>query len=214
MSIVWRTILCGLCLVMVWPATAQSFEENQDYTLILPEPDHGRPGDKIEVVEFFMHGCAHCFRFEPKLEAWLKTRSTDIEFVRVPALFGRHFDLHARVYYALQSLGLAESLHHAWFEEIHVNGNALETRQAIEGFLQAHDVDLVRFDQAMKSFSVQVKLNRANTLLRRYDIRSVPNIVVDGRYKNARGLSHPDMLSLLDNLVARVRQQRQDEAGH
>ncbi|MEL6710878.1 MAG: thiol:disulfide interchange protein DsbA/DsbL, partial [Pseudomonadota bacterium] len=186
MSGIWRVILCGLCLMVAWPAAAKTFDENQDYTLILPEPDHGRSGDKIEVVEFFMHGCSHCFRFEPKLEAWLETTPADVEFVRVPALFGRHFDLHARAYYALQSLGLAESLHHAWFEEIHVRGNALETRPAIDAFLQTQGVDLVQFDQAMKSFSVQVKLNRAKTLLRRYDIRSVPNIVVDGRYKNAR----------------------------
>ena len=213
MCVIWRTILCSLCLVIMWPAAAQVFDENQDYTLILPEPTQGKPGDKIEVIEFFMHGCSHCFRFEPELEAWLQTKPADVEFVRVPALFGRHFDLHAKVYYALQSLGLAESLHHAWFEEIHVKGNGLETREAINRFLQAHDVDLTQFDQAMQSFSVQVKLNRANTLLRRYDIRSVPNIVVDGRYKNVRGLSHPEMLLLLDDLLAKVRQQRQDEAG-
>ncbi len=211
MSVIRRAILCGLCLMLVWPVAAKTYDENQDYTLILPEPDHGRPGDRIEVIEFFMHGCSHCFRFEPKLETWLQTKPADVEFVRIPAMFGRHFDLHARVYYALQSLGLAESLHHAWFEEIHVNGNALKTRQAIETFLQAHGVDQAQFDQAMRSFSVQVQLNRASTLLRRYDIRSVPAIVVDGRYKNVRGLHHPDMLLLTDTLVTRVRQQRQDE---
>ena len=211
MSGIWRLILCVWCLLIAWPAAAKAFDENQDYTLILPEPDQGRPGDKIEVVEFFMYGCSHCFRFEPGLETWLKTKPADVEFVRVPALFGRHFDLHARAYYALQSLGLAESLHHAWFEEIHVRNNTLETRQAMDKFLQAHGVDLVQFDKAMASFSVQVKLNRAATLLQRYDIRSVPNIVVDSRYKNARGLSHSDMLLLMDDLLARVRQQRQED---
>ncbi len=209
----WRAILCGLCVLLAWPVVAKVFDENQDYTLILPEPDHGRPGDKIEVVEFFMHGCSHCFSFEPRLEAWLKTKPADVEFVRVPALFGRQFDLHARAYYALQSLGLAESLHHAWFDEMHVRDNALQTRQAIDAFLQAQGVDLAQFDQAMRSFSVQVKLNRARTLLQRYDIRSVPTLVVDGRYKNARGLSHPNMLALTDQLLVKVRQQRSDEAG-
>ncbi len=211
MSVVWRAILCSLCLVIAWPAAAKTFDENQDYTLILPEPDQGQSGDKIEVIEFFMHGCSHCFRFEPGLETWLQTKPADVEFVRIPALFGRHFDLHARVYYALQLLGLAESLHHAWFEEIHVKDNALKTRESIDRFLQAHGVDQAQFDQAMQSFSVQVQLNRARTLLRRYDIRSVPAIVVDRRYKNVRGLNHPDMLLLMDDLVTQVRQQRQDE---
>ena len=211
----WWLLLAGLIgfgALAILPGVAKTFDENQDYVAILPEPAVAKPGDKIEVVEFFMHGCSHCYRFDPALEQWLKTKPDDVEFVRIPALFGRHFDRHAKAYYALQSLGKAEALHHAWFNEIHVNRNPLDTREALDAFLQAQGVDLVQFDQAMQSFSVATKVNRANTLLQRYDIRSVPSLVVDGRYKNNRGMAHDDMLLLIDDLVSKVREQRADEA--
>jgi thiol:disulfide interchange protein DsbA len=211
----WLVLLVGLLGAGVFamlPSVAKNFDENQHYIAILPEPEVAKPGDKVEVIEFFMHGCSHCYRFDPALETWLKNKPDDVEFVRIPALFGRHYDLHAKAYYALQSLGKAEALHAAWFKEIHVNQNPLATRKALDTFLQAQGVDVDKFDQAMKSFSVATKVNRANTLLQRYDIRSVPSLVVDGRYKNNRGMSHPDMLLLIDDLTAKVREQRIEEA--
>lgn len=204
--------ILGFGALAILPGTAKTFDENQDYVAILPEPAIAKPGAKVEVIEFFMHGCSHCYRFDPALERWLKTKPADIAFVRIPALFGRHYDMHAKAYYALESLGKAEALHHAWFNEIHVNRNPLDTRQALDAFLQAQGVDLVQFDQAMKSFAVATKVNRANTLLQRYDIRSVPSLVVDGRYKNNRGMAHDDMLLLISDLVAKVREQREEEA--
>ena len=31
---------------------------------------------KVEVLEAFWYGCSHCFRFEPLLTAWKRTRLT------------------------------------------------------------------------------------------------------------------------------------------
>ena len=203
--------LLGLGALTMLPGVAKTFDENQDYVAILPEPEVAKPNDKIQVVEFFMHGCSHCYRFDPALEQWLATKPHDVEFVRIPALFGRHFNMHAKAYYALQSLGKAEALHHAWFNEIHDKRNPLDTRKALDAFLAEQGVNMPQFEQAMQSFAVATKVNRANTLLQRYDIRSVPSLVVDGRYKNNRGMAHDDMLLLIDDLVAKVREQRTEE---
>lgn len=209
----WMIWLAGLSVFAVSVVSvAKVFDEDLHYIAILPEPVIGQPGDKIEVIEFFMHGCSHCYRFDPKLKQWLQSKPEGVEFVRIPALFGRHFDLHARAYYALQALGQAEALHDAWFAEIHVKQNPLNTRAALDAFVQAQGVDKQQFAEAMQSFAVATKLKRAQTLLQRYDIRSVPAMVVDGRYKNNRGVSHADMLLLLDDLTAKVRAERQEEA--
>lgn len=187
---------------------ASNFEADTHFTSISPEPEIGKPGDSIEVVEFFMHGCPHCYDFEPKIQAWLKTKADDIEFVRIPALFGRHFDMHAQTYYALEAIGEISRLHSALFHEMHENKNRLTSRDDMEAFLAGQGVDMDKFRQAYNSFAVGTKISRARTLLKRYGIRGVPALVVDGRYKNAPKLGHGKMIGLIDFLAEKVRKER------
>lgn len=201
-----------LLAFVVWAAPAAAeFEENVNYIAIQPEPEQGKPGDKIEVIEFFMYGCPHCYHFDPTIKAWEKTKAPDVEFVRIPAMFGRHFNLHAQAYYALEAMGESERLHDAFFAEIHERKNPMKTREAVEAFVQGQGVDLEKFREAMSSFAVAAKTNRAAALLRRYSIRSVPSLVIDGRYRSGRGLSFKDMTRLADFLVAKVREDRKGE---
>lgn len=201
-------MLLGACLVMPFSVSAQNFEEGLHYELITPEPPQGKAGEKIEVVEFFMYGCPHCYHFEPAVKEWLKNKADDIEFVRVPAMFGRHFNMHAQVYYALEAMGELERVHEAFFAEIHDRNNRLKNLEAVKGFLKDQGVDLAKFDKAMDSFAVAAKTNRANTLLRRYGIRSVPSLVIDQRFKSGRGLDFKGMTQLADALAEQTRQAR------
>ena len=207
-----KMLFVALATALVWslPALAASYEENVHYQQILPEPPQGKPGDKVEVVEFFMYSCPHCYNFEPALSEWLENKPEDVEFVRVPAMFGRHNNLHAQAYYALQAMGEGERLHGAFFEAIHEHKRDLKTREAIDEFVQSQGVDLEKFREAMGSFAVAAKTNRASSLLRRYGIRGVPSLVIDGRYKNGRGLGFKDMVDLADQLVQQVRQERRE----
>lgn len=198
--------------VVVWglPAQARDFEENIHYSLIVPEPPQGKVGDKIEVVEFFMYTCPHCYHFEPTINAWKATKADDVEFVRVPAMFGGAANLHAKAYYALQAIGEGERVHEAFFKEIHEKKNGMKTVDALETFVQEQGVDLEAFRGAMKSFAVAAKSNRATTLMRRYGVRSVPKLIVDGRYRSERGMNFKGMVELADQLVDEIRTQRKD----
>ena len=81
----------------------------------LPTDTKGR----IEVVEFFWYECPHCFALEPYLEAWVKKLPKDVEFKRVPATFNDRWNLSARVYYALEAMGLIDKLHRPLMDAIH-----------------------------------------------------------------------------------------------
>lgn len=192
---------------VVLPVQAAGFEENVHYELILPEPDQGKAGDKIEVAEFFMYACPHCYNFEPTINAWKARKAEDIEFVRIPAMFGKHFNLHAQAFYALEAMGELERVHDAFFEEIHEKRNMLKTREALETFMEGQGIELAAFRKAWASFAVAAKTNRAATLMRRYGIRSVPKLVIDGRYRSGK-LGHQDMTRLADELAGKVRQDR------
>jgi len=205
-------IFLAAFLVWVLPLHAASFEENVHYSGIEPEPPYAKPGEKIEVTEFFMYTCPHCYNFEPTINAWKENKATDIEFVRVPAMFGGAANLHAKTYYALQAMGELERLHEAFFVEIHDKKNRLKTREAVDVFVESQGVDLDKFRAAMDSFSVAAKTNRATALLRRYGIRAVPKLVVDGRYRTERGLNFKEMTLLVDQLAEQVRQDREAAA--
>lgn len=191
-------------------AASKTFEENVNYELILPEPEYAKPGEPIEVMEFFMWSCPHCYRFEPFVKQWLKTKAEDVEFVQVPVMFGGSANLHAKVFYALQAIGELDRLNEAFFVEIHDKRNRLKTRDAVDAFLASQGVDMEKFRKAMKSFAVAAKTNRASVLMRRNGIRGVPALVVDGRYKSGRGLSYKEMVELADFLAERVREERRD----
>jgi thiol:disulfide interchange protein DsbA len=204
------TVLVAAMLVWGLPAQAREFQENLHYSLILPEPPPGKAGEKIEVVEFFMYSCPHCYQFEPAIKGWLANKPEDVEFVRIPAMFGGAANLHAKAYYALQAIGEGERLHEPFFKEIHNKKNRLKTPEAVEAFVESQGVDLEQFRGAMKSFAVAAKTNRATTLLRRYGVRAVPKLVIDGRYRSERGMSFKGLVELADHLVDEIREERKE----
>lgn len=193
-------------------ATAAQFKEGENYELIQPAPELAKVGEPIEVNEFFMWSCPHCYHFEPYVQTWLKNKPKDVKFVRIPAMFGGSANLHAKAYYALQAIGDLDRVSDAFFNEIHEKRNRLKTRDALDAFLASQGVDMEKFRAAMKSFAVAAKANRAAALMRRYGIRGVPALVVDGRFKSGRGLNFKEMTELADFLSERVRSERQEKS--
>ena len=68
------------------------------YELINPAQPVQNP-DKIEVIEFFWYGCPHCYSLEPALQAWLKKKPANVEFIHQPAVFSDVWGKHAKAYY-------------------------------------------------------------------------------------------------------------------
>ena len=97
------------------PAAAQQMPAFTELNPPLPTDTKGR----IEVVEFFWYECPHCYALEPYLEAWVKKLPKDVEFRRVPATFNDRWNISARVYYALEAMGLIDKLHRPLMDAIH-----------------------------------------------------------------------------------------------
>jgi protein dithiol oxidoreductase (disulfide-forming) len=161
--------------------------------------------DQVEVTEVFWYGCPHCFAFEPYLEAWQADKADYINFVRVPAVWNPTLRLHAQAFYTAEVLGKGAEMHSPMFQEIHVNGNYLDTEAKIAEFFGRFGVSAADFENAFKSFTVDTKLQRAEELNRRYRITSVPSIVVNGKYTTNGTMagSYDRLLELVDELAAR-----------
>ena len=205
--------LFAAALMLSGTALAKPFEEGVQYVPIQPQPPAGT-GEEVEVVEFFWYGCPHCRDFEPTVSKWASGLPANVKFNQIPAMFGRSADLHAQVYYALQGMGELERLHQKLFDTINSGGRKLRSRDEVDAFLQENGVDMAKFSDSMNSFAVAAKVNRARALMRRYGVRSVPTLVVDGRYRSGTGFSsYQDMTEVVDYVVDKVLMQRKDQAA-
>lgn len=204
-TLIWVLSLFTL-LFLVGEASAQTqpkFEEDLHYFSIIPEQPGGA-GDKVQVVEFFMYSCPHCYNMEPNIRAWLEKKPDNVEFIRIPAMFKRDdIVLHAKTFYALTLMGLEDELSPALFNEIHEQDNRLSDTAQMEAFLAKKGVDIEAYRKAMKSFAVQTQSRRAEVLAGRFDIRSVPAFVVDGKYRTG-GLVPAQQIQAIDYLIDKV----------
>ncbi|MEJ2575135.1 MAG: thiol:disulfide interchange protein DsbA/DsbL [Gammaproteobacteria bacterium] len=203
------TLLVLACLVQGVAADDIDWQSGLHYHAISPAPAPAAADAPIEVVEFFWYGCPHCYQFEPFVERWLETKPADVVFTQVPVMFGGPADLHAQAFYALEVMCERERVHEALFRAMHDQKLKLATRGELETWLGKQGVDVEAFRAAMDSFAVNAKVNRARALMRRYGVRSVPVVVVDGRYRSGSGFQgYEGILAVTDYLVDKVRVQR------
>ncbi len=207
------SLIAAFLLLAAGSVAAKPFQEGVQYVPIQPQPAMGA-GDQVEVIEFFWYGCPHCRDFYPVVSKWAKQLPDNVTFVEMPVMFGGSADLHAQVFFALQGIGELERLHTKLFDALHVAKRDLKNRAAVDAFLEENAVDMVKFNEAMGSFSVAAKVNRARALMRRYGVRSVPTMVVDGRYRSGTGFrSYEEITEVMDHVVDKVLSQRQTQAA-
>ena len=199
----WLVVLAGLFLVQVMPATA-GFDEGIEYLLVRP-PVPTNNSQKVEVVEVFWYGCPHCYHMEPQLVAWKKKLPANVEFIRLPGIFPNRpvWELHARAFYTAELLGVLEKTHQALFDAIHKNKQKLFDEDALANFYAQYGVDKKQFKETMHSFGVEMKVNRAKELTRRYGIDGVPTLIINGKYRTYASLTNgpAGMLKVADYLI-------------
>lgn len=188
--------------------TSERFELGRHYDRLSPTQPTSSGPEQIEVAEIFWYGCPHCYTFDPYLESWKGDLDPDVSFVRVPAVWNALLQLHARAYYAAEVLGITEEIHTPIFREIHVNGNPLNSEQALQGFFEQFGVSEEDFTGAFNSFAVHTRLQRADELSRRYRVSSVPMVIVNGKYSASAQSAgdYPTLMELIDELVVSERE--------
>ncbi len=193
------------------PARDWKFSEGRNYTRMVPAQLTVGGPDKVEVAEIFMYGCPHCFDLETYINQWAETRDPDVRFVRIPALFNPLAELHAKLYYTEEVLARNGKLQdqnafrRMVFEEYHRRGNRMASPSSIQRLFTRAGVSEEDFKNTWNSFEVDQKLRVARDLTRRYNIVSVPMIVVNGKYRTDTTMAggYPKLIELIDELTAR-----------
>ncbi len=164
----------------------------------LPGPDK-----KIEVVEFFWYGCPHCYAFEPTLEPWVKKLPADVSFRQVPVAFMAQYQIHQKLFYALEEMGQLPAMHRKVFSAIHQQNKRLSSESEIIAFATASGMDGAKLAESMKSFGVSTKVNRAKQLAEAYKIDGVPALGINGRFYTSATLAgtHERAVAVADFLI-------------
>ena len=187
------------------------FKEGQNFLRLIPTQPTVGSADKIEVAEVFMYSCPHCFTLEPHLNEWAEKLDPKVRFVKIPAIFNQLAQLHAQLHYTktfLAKNGLlkdSDAFHRLIFEEYHNRGNRLTSKGAIERLFNRAGVSSDDFNRTWSSFEVNQALRVAQDLARRYNVRSVPMVVVNGKYQTdvSKSGGIPQLFEVIDELIER-----------
>ncbi|MFO2465336.1 thiol:disulfide interchange protein DsbA [Pseudomonas sp. 15FMM2] len=164
------------------------------------------PG-KIEVVELFWYGCPHCYTFEPTINPWAEKLPSDVNFKRIPAMFGGPWDAHGQMFLTLEAMGVEHKVHNAVFEAIQKDRKPLTKPEQMADFLASQGVDKDKFLSTFNSFAIQGQVKQAKELAQKYGVQGVPTLIVNGKYRFDLGTSGgPEQtLNVADQLIAKER---------
>lgn len=203
-----------LCLFLALaPLAFSSYAQIEKYVAgshytVLPAPVNTNDASKIEVLEVFWYGCSHCFRFEPLIHNWEASIAADVDFGRFPAMWNELMKIHAQVYYAAEALNALDAVHEPVFNAINLEGNRMQTEAQIGDLFAKHGIAKADFEKTFNSFAVRTKVNQAEQRMQAYQIRSTPNMIVNGKYLVTTGDSVPtqeEMLLVVDFLIEKER---------
>ena len=195
------------------PAKASSMSEwraGVNYTVLGYPLPPSLPKGKVEVNEVFWYGCGHCYHLDPYLENWKKTKPAFIEFVRIPVIWGPSHRQHAQLFYTMLKLG-REDLHTKVFDAIQKEGKPMmaptdDAARAMQlAFFKEHGVTEQQFNAAYDSPEVARQVNLADELTQRFEVASVPTIIVQGAYSTSvsQAGGEQQLLKLNNDLATR-----------
>lgn len=204
-------LFAGLISFLVAPGIglAADPQAGRDFKSIDPPLPSAK--GKIEVIEFFSYGCPHCSDFHPLIGQWAAKLPKDVTFRRVPVSFNRpEWARLSRLYFALEATGELAKLDTAVFLAIHEQRVMFRTDEAVVSWAASKGADAKKFGDALASFSMQSKVQRADQDATASRISGVPALVVDGKFliNNEAASNYEELLKLADGVIAKARQER------
>ena len=186
---------------------AQEAVEGRHYAVLSSPVPVAQP-EKIEVVELFWYGCPHCYQLEATINPWSAALPEDVNFVRVPAMFGGIWNLHGQLFYTLENLKVDEAVHSSIFNALHNQGRKLSSMNEITQFVATQGIDKDTFVKTWNSFSVKSQMEKAKKLAVAYQISGVPAVVINGKYRFDIGMAGglQQTVDVADVLIEKERQ--------
>ncbi|MBI1194798.1 MAG: thioredoxin domain-containing protein [Gammaproteobacteria bacterium] len=199
-------LLMLVCLLVGAPAQASrpAYRMGVHYDLIEPRQVSQASHGKVEVIEWFWYGCRNCYAIQKALGDWLDAHRDEVVYIRRPAVTEDDMIPLARVYYTAEALGVADRTHIQMFTALHAFRRKLDSEQSLQGFFADYGVSADAFSRAYHSARIDDDVRKARIMSKRYGLKGVPTLTVNGRYRVDAGhvSGVPQLIDVLDYLVA------------
>jgi len=205
-NLILSAALVAASLFGITAQAAEPIEAGKQYVELSSAVPVSVPG-KIEVVELFWYGCPHCYAFEPTINPWAEKLPADVNFVRIPAMFGGPWDAHGQLFITLETMGVEQKVHAAVFNAIQKEHKQLTKPEDMAEFVATQGIDKTKFLETYNSFAVKGKIVQYKDLAKKYGVTGVPTMIVNGKYRFDLGSAGgaEQTLQVADQLIAKER---------
>ena len=197
-----RSLLLFALVFSFTPSWAATFEAGVEYVELNPPVATSQP-DKVVVTEMFWYGCPHCFRLEPYIRQWDKSKPQGVVLETLPSVLNPGWIEHARAFFSLQMMGENDKVHNKLFEALHLQHKRLNNVDALASFVADLGVDEKQFRENYHSFPVDTMIRKSRQKERKYGHNGVPAIIVNGKYRTSASMagSNARLIEVVDFLV-------------
>jgi thiol:disulfide interchange protein DsbA len=179
MGVVLKVLLASAMLLLSPLAYSQSFVEGTHYSIV---DDASESNPVKEIVEYFSFSCPGCYALEPHVEA-LREQLPTMNFRRVHLPFGgRKAGVSQKAFAVLELLDGAQH-YQSVFDRIHLEKNVFDSDEELTSFVRGLGYSELQVNQALNSFSADSMLRKMTNEAKKMNIRSVPTMIVNGRYQ-------------------------------
>lgn len=213
---IFKNVLAAFAALLLAFAAASAQAQQQPIPQLsreyirLDPPHPVATGDKIEIIEFFYYGCPICYELQPTLSRWLFKAPDFIALRRVPAVSSDNWENFAKLFYTLEAIGDLPRLHWPIYDNFHFDGIKLNEEAVMTDWVSRNGVNREKFTQTYHSPEVAAKVNAAREMLKSYEVRGVPSIVVDGKFLTSARMAGGtrELMKVVDQLVEQARKER------
>lgn len=183
---------------------SDDFAEGKNY-LVIPQKVVVQKKEKIKVLEFFSYGCPWCYKLDPALRQWAKSKK-DISFERVPVIFEENWDIFARAYYIMIAFNKENEVGPSLFDAVQKEIAPIQTVESLKQFLEKKGISANEFESAYHSPTIDADINQAKALMEQYQINTVPTVIIADQFQTNLSMVQGDpqkMIRLLNFLLAK-----------
>lgn len=155
---------------------------DQDFRVLANPVRTSVPDGDVEVIGFFHYGSPWVQQVAPFVQAWMNQAGPRVHFTWAPAVLDQDWGWGARVYFALQQTGDLDSVQQDLLVADGTTQLPDRDPQALMTWLHDRRVDEKAFAKAMNDGKVIARASWVPSLMARYEIRTVPTFVINGKY--------------------------------
>jgi len=162
---------------------AAQFKEGTDYKKITP----AIPSDSsnsIQIINFFSYNCKGCYELDKSLNDMSADMPYYVKFIKSPVATDIKYAYPVRVYFALQQIG-ANNVSSALFKasaEGEIDVTDYRNYPKLRSWLINRQINIKDFETAFDSGEVLSKVSAAPSVVKQYNLDSLPSVAIDGKY--------------------------------